>query len=98
MSTRGTNDERSTSTQVTDRATYQIGKTITVIANCDRNGGTGSITVAININGPLKTAEVMPYTAGTLAMYDTVFCSVYTTYPAVVIRCPLGPRRHLTTS
>ncbi len=51
VSIRATNDERSTSTRYTDSATYQIGKTITVMANCERNGGTGAITVTINING-----------------------------------------------
>ncbi|MDV3390476.1 phage tail tip fiber protein, partial [Salmonella enterica] len=39
VSIRETNDERSTSTRYTDSATYQIGKTITVMANCERNGG-----------------------------------------------------------
>ncbi|ELZ6221824.1 host specificity protein J, partial [Salmonella enterica] len=39
VSIRATNDERSTSTRYTDSATYQIGKTITVMANCERNGG-----------------------------------------------------------
>ncbi|EEF7363731.1 host specificity protein J, partial [Salmonella enterica] len=38
VSIRATNDERSTSTRYTDSATYQIGKTITVMANCERNG------------------------------------------------------------
>lgn len=51
VSIRATNDERSTSTRYTDSATYQIGKTITVMANCERNGGSGAITVTINING-----------------------------------------------
>ncbi|EBQ7736247.1 host specificity protein J, partial [Salmonella enterica] len=68
VSIRATNDERSTSTRYTDSATYQIGKTITVMANCERNGGSGAITVTININGQVKTAEVMPYTAGIPAM------------------------------
>ncbi|EGC1474200.1 host specificity protein J, partial [Salmonella enterica] len=44
VSIRATNDERSTSTRYTDSATYQIGKTITVMANCERNGGSGAIT------------------------------------------------------
>ncbi|EAA7138485.1 host specificity protein J, partial [Salmonella enterica] len=79
VSIRATNDERSTSTRYTDSATYQIGKTITVMANCERNGGSGAITVTININGQVKTAEVMPYTAGIPAMYQTVVFSVYTT-------------------
>ncbi|WP_173636636.1 DUF1983 domain-containing protein, partial [Salmonella enterica] len=35
VSIRATNDERSTSTRYTDSATYQIGKTITVMANCE---------------------------------------------------------------
>ncbi|EGP0733181.1 host specificity protein J, partial [Salmonella enterica] len=42
VSIRATNDERSTSTRYTDSATYQIGKTITVMANCERNGGSGA--------------------------------------------------------
>ncbi|EDZ7057487.1 host specificity protein J, partial [Salmonella enterica] len=79
VSIRATNDERSTSTRYTDSATYQIGKTITVMANCERNGGSGAITVTININGQVKTAEVMPYTAGIPAMYQTVVFSVHTT-------------------
>ncbi|EJI6667502.1 DUF1983 domain-containing protein [Salmonella enterica] len=83
VSIRATNDERSTSTRYTDSATYQIGKTITVMANCERNGGSGAITVTININGQVKTAEVMPYTAGIPAMYQTVVFSVYTTSPVV---------------
>lgn len=86
VSIRATNDERSTSTRYTDSATYQIGKTITVMANCERNGGSGAITVTININGQVKTAEVMPYTAGIPAMYQTVVFSVYTTSPVVDIR------------
>ncbi|EAB8210452.1 host specificity protein J, partial [Salmonella enterica subsp. houtenae] len=85
VSIRATNDERSTSTRYTDSATYQIGKTITVMANCERNGGSGAITVTININGQVKTAEVMPYTAGIPAMYQTVVFSVYTTSPVVDI-------------
>ncbi|EHE7112703.1 host specificity protein J, partial [Salmonella enterica subsp. enterica serovar Newport] len=44
VSIRATNDELSTSTRYTDSATYQIGKTITVMANCERNGGSGAIT------------------------------------------------------
>ncbi|EBD0709343.1 host specificity protein J, partial [Salmonella enterica] len=85
VSIRATNDERSTSTRYTDSATYQIGKTITVMANCERNGGSGAITVTININGQVKTAEVMPYTAGIPAMYQTVVFSVHTTSPVVDI-------------
>ncbi|HFV9734224.1 TPA: host specificity protein J, partial [Salmonella enterica subsp. enterica serovar Yarrabah] len=89
VSIRATNDERSTSTRYTDSATYQIGKTITVMANCERNGGSGAITVTININGQVKTAEVMPYTAGIPAMYQTVVFSVYTTSPVVDISVSL---------
>ncbi len=49
VSIRATNDERSTPpARYTDSATYQIGKTITVMANClKRNGGSGAITVTI---------------------------------------------------
>lgn len=89
VSIRATNDERSTSTRYTDSATYQIGKTITVMANCERNGGSGAITVTININGQVKTAEVMPYTAGIPAMYQTVVFSVHTTSPVVDISVSL---------
>ncbi len=98
VSIRATNDERSTSTRYTDSATYQIGKTITVMANCERNGGTGAITVTININGQVKTAEVMPYTAGIPAMYQTVVFSVYTTSPVVDISVSLRVRGQYTTS
>ncbi len=98
VSIRETNDERSTSTRYTDSATYQIGKTITVMANCERNGGTGAITVTININGQVKTAEVMPYTAGIPAMYQTVVFSVYTTSPVVDISVSLRVRGQYTTS
>ncbi|EEA8947060.1 hypothetical protein GMF98_22175 [Salmonella enterica] len=38
------------------------------------------------MNGQVKTAEVMPYTAGIPAMYQTVVFSVYTTSPVVDIR------------
>ncbi|ENX5567893.1 host specificity protein J, partial [Salmonella enterica] len=89
VSIRATNDELSTSTRYTDSATYQIGKTITVMANCERNGGSGAITVTININGQVKTAEVMPYTAGIPAMYQTVVFSVHTTSPVVDISVSL---------
>ncbi|EBH8640175.1 host specificity protein J [Salmonella enterica subsp. enterica serovar Thompson] len=95
---RATNDERSTSTRYTDSATYQIGKTITVMANCERNGGSGAITVTININGQVKTAEVIPYTAGLPAMYQTVVFSVYTTSPVVDISVSLRVRGQYTTS
>ncbi|EDT9220651.1 DUF1983 domain-containing protein [Salmonella enterica subsp. indica] len=98
VSIRATNDERSTSTRYTDSATYQIGKTITVMANCERNGGAGAITVTININGQVKTAEVMPYTAGIPAMYQTVVFSVYTTSPVVDISVSLRVRGQYTTS
>ncbi|EGJ2656931.1 host specificity protein J [Salmonella enterica] len=98
VSIRATNDERSTSTRYTDSATYQIGKTITVMANCERNGGSGAITVTININGQVKTAEVMPYTAGIPAMYQTVVFSVYTTSPVVDISVSLRVRGQYTTS
>ncbi len=60
VSIRETNDERSTSTRYTDSATSQIGNTISVMANCERSGGSGAITVTININGQVKTAEVIP--------------------------------------
>ncbi|EAW0635815.1 hypothetical protein LZ55_09015 [Salmonella enterica] len=79
-------------------ATYQIGKTITVMANCERNGGSGAITVTININGQVKTAEVIPYTAGLPAMYQTVVFSVYTTSPVVDISVSLRVRGQYTTS
>ncbi|MBE7329506.1 DUF1983 domain-containing protein, partial [Salmonella enterica] len=98
VSIRATNDERSTSTRYTDSATYQIGKTITVMANCERNGGSGAITVTININGQVKTAEVMPYTAGIPTMYQTVVFSVYTTSPVVDISVSLRVRGQYTTS
>ncbi|EAS7638633.1 host specificity protein J [Salmonella enterica subsp. enterica serovar Hartford] len=98
VSIRATNDERSTSTRYTDSATYQIGKTITVMANCERNGGSGAITVTININGQVKTAEVMPYTAGIPAMYQTVVFSVHTTSPVVDISVSLRVRGQYTTS
>ncbi|EAR6915325.1 host specificity protein J [Salmonella enterica] len=98
VSIRATNDERSTSTRYTDSATYQIGKTITVMANCERNGGAGAITVTININGQVKAAEVMPYTAGIPAMYQTVVFSVYTTSPVVDISVSLRVRGQYTTS
>lgn len=81
----------------TDSATYQIGKTITVMANCERNGGSGAITVTININGQVKTAEVMPYTAGIPAMYQTVVFSVYTTSPVVDISVSLRVGGQYTT-
>ncbi|EAO6531809.1 host specificity protein J [Salmonella enterica] len=97
VSIRATNDERSTSTRYTDSATYQIGKTITVMANCERNGGSGAITVTININGQVKTAEVMPYTAGIPAMYQTVVFSVYTTSPVVDISVSLRIGGRYTT-
>ncbi|ELN1230303.1 host specificity protein J [Salmonella enterica] len=97
VSIRATNDERSTSTRYTDSATYQIGKTITVMANCERNGGSGAITVTININGQVKTAEVMPYTAGIPAMYQTVVFSVYTTSPVVDISVSLRVGGRYTT-
>ncbi|EAM1733389.1 DUF1983 domain-containing protein [Salmonella enterica] len=97
VSIRATNDERSTSTRYTDSATYQIGKTITVMANCERNGGSGAITVTININGQVKTAEVMPYTAGIPAMYQTVVFSVYTTSPVVDISVSLRVGGQYTT-
>ncbi|EDF9709675.1 DUF1983 domain-containing protein [Salmonella enterica] len=97
VSIRATNDERSTSTRYTDRATYQIGKTITVMANCERNGGSGAITVTININGQVKTAEVMPYTAGIPAMYQTVVFSVHTTSPVVDISVSLRVSGRYTT-
>ncbi|HHA3656398.1 TPA: phage tail protein, partial [Salmonella enterica subsp. enterica serovar Muenchen] len=74
------------------------GKTITVMANCERNGGSGAITVTININGQVKTAEVMPYTAGIPAMYQTVVFSVYTTSPVVDISVSLRVRGQYTTS
>ncbi|WP_431188384.1 hypothetical protein, partial [Salmonella enterica] len=77
---------------------YQIGKTITVMANCERNGGSGAITVTININGQVKTAEVIPYTAGLPAMYQTVVFSVYTTSPVVDISVSLRVRGQYTTS
>ncbi|HED9079674.1 TPA: host specificity protein J [Salmonella enterica subsp. enterica serovar Enteritidis] len=98
VSIRATNDERSISTRYTDSATYQIGKTITVMANCERNGGSGAITVTININGQVKTAEVMPYTAGIPTMYQTVVFSVYTTSPVVDISVSLRVRGQYTTS
>ncbi|EAO9297903.1 DUF1983 domain-containing protein [Salmonella enterica] len=98
VSIRATNDERSTSTRYTDSATYQIGKTITVMANCERNGGSGAITVTININGQVKTAEVMPYTAGIPVMYQTVVFSVYTTSPVVDISVSLRVGGQYTTS
>ncbi|QXY85700.1 host specificity protein J [Salmonella bongori] len=98
VSIRATNDERSTSTRYTDSATYQIGKTITVMANCERNGGSGAITVTININGQVKTAEVMPYTAGIPAMYQTVVFSVYTTSPVVDISVSLRVSGQYTTA
>ncbi|ENF6204045.1 host specificity protein J [Salmonella enterica subsp. enterica serovar Lattenkamp] len=97
VSIRATNDERSTSTRYTDSATYQIGKTITVMANCERNGGSGAITVTININGQVKTGEVIPYTAGLPAMYQTVVFSVYTTSPVVDISVSLRVRGQYTT-
>ncbi|EDH5424210.1 host specificity protein J, partial [Salmonella enterica] len=97
VSIRATNDERSTSTRYTDSATYQIGKTITVMANCERNGGSGAITVTININGQVKTAEVMPYTAGIPTMYQTVVFSVYTTSPVVDISVSLRVGGQYTT-
>ncbi|EAT2861340.1 host specificity protein J [Salmonella enterica] len=97
VSIRATNDERSTSTRYTDSATYQIGKTITVMANCERNGGSGAITVTININGQVKTAEVIPYTAGIPAMYQTVVFSVYTTSPVVDISVSLRVGGRYTT-
>lgn len=97
VSIRATNDERSTSTRYTDSATYQIGKTITVMANCERNGGSGAITVTININGQVKTAEVMPYTAGIPAMYQTVVFSVHTTSPVVDISVSLRVGGQYTT-
>lgn len=97
VSIRATNDERSTSTRYTDSATYQIGKTITVMANCERNGGSGAITVTININGQVKTAEVMPYTAGIPAMYQTVVFSVHTTSPVVDISVSLRVSGRYTT-
>lgn len=97
VSIRATNDERSTSTRYTDSATYQIGKTITVMANCERNGGAGTITVTININGQVKMAEVMPYTAGIPAMYQTVVFSVYTTSPVVDISVSLRVGGQYTT-
>ncbi|EBC4451342.1 host specificity protein J [Salmonella enterica] len=97
VSIRATNDERSTSTRYTDSATYQIGKTITVMANCERNGGSGAITVTININGQVKTAEVMPYTAGIPAMYQTVVFSVHTTSPVVDISVSLRGSGRYTT-
>lgn len=76
----------------------RIGKTITVMANCERNGGSGAITVTININGQVKTAEVIPYTAGLPAMYQTVVFSVYTTSPVVDISVSLRVRGQYTTS
>ncbi|EKA1879154.1 host specificity protein J, partial [Salmonella enterica] len=97
VSIRATNDERSTSTRYTDSATWQIGKTITVMANCERNGGSGAITATININGQVKTAEVMPYTAGIPTMYQTVVFSVYTTSPVVDISVSLRVRGRYTT-
>ncbi|EBR9959041.1 host specificity protein J [Salmonella enterica subsp. enterica serovar Muenchen] len=97
VSIRATNDERSTSTRYTDSATYQIGKTITVMANCERNGGSGAITVTININGQVKTAEVMPYTAGIPSMYQTVVFSVHTTSPVVDISVSLRVSGRYTT-
>ncbi|ECP3228333.1 host specificity protein J [Salmonella enterica] len=97
VSIRATNDERSTSTRYTDSATYQIGKTITVMANCERNGGSGAITVTININGQVKTAEVMPYTVGIPAMYQTVVFSVHTTSPVVDISVSLRVSGRYTT-
>lgn len=97
VSIRATNDELSTSTRYTDSATYQIGKTITVMANCERNGGSGTITVTININGQVKTAEVMPYTAGIPAMYQTVVFSVHTTSPVVDISVSLRVSGRYTT-
>ncbi|EDQ1288675.1 host specificity protein J [Salmonella enterica] len=97
VSIRATNDERSTSTRYTDSATYQIGKTITMMANCERNGGSGAITVTININGQVKTAEVMPYTAGIPAMYQTVVFSVHTTSPVVDISVSLRVSGRYTT-
>lgn len=97
VSIRATNDERSTSTRYTDSATYQIGKTITVMANCERNGGSGAIIVTININGQVKTAEVMPYTAGIPAMYQTVVFSVHTTSPVVDISVSLRVSGRYTT-
>ncbi|EQB6690517.1 host specificity protein J [Salmonella enterica subsp. enterica serovar Newport] len=97
VSIRATNDERSTSTRYTDSATWQIGKTITVMANCERNGGSGAITVTININGQVKTAEVIPYTAGLPAMYQTVVFSVYTTSPVVDISVSLRVGGRYTT-
>ncbi|EIE0964648.1 host specificity protein J [Salmonella enterica] len=97
VSIRATNDELSTSTRYTDSATYQIGKTITVMANCERNGGSGAITVTININGQVKTAEVMPYTAGIPAMYQTVVFSVHTTSPVVDISVSLRVSGRYTT-
>ncbi|EKH9011562.1 host specificity protein J [Salmonella enterica] len=97
VSIRATNDERSTSTRYTDSATWQIGKTITVMANCERNGGSGAITVTININGQVKTAEVMPYTVGIPTMYQTVVFSVYTTSPVVDISVSLRVGGRYTT-
>ncbi|EBB7649159.1 host specificity protein J [Salmonella enterica subsp. enterica serovar Newport] len=98
VSIRATNDERSTSTRYTDSATWQIGKTITVLANCERNGGSGAITVTININGQVKTAQVMPYTAGIPTMHQTVVFSVYTTTPVVDISVSLRVNGQYTTS
>ncbi|EDW2188215.1 host specificity protein J [Salmonella enterica subsp. enterica] len=98
VSIRATNDERSTSTRYTDSATWQIGKTITVLANCERNGGSGAITVTININGQVKTAQIMPYTAGIPTMHQTVVFSVYTTTPVVDISVSLRVNGQYTTS
>ncbi|ENZ2879119.1 host specificity protein J [Salmonella enterica] len=98
VSIRATNDERSTSTRYTDSATWQIGKTITVLANCERNGGSGAITVTININGQVKTAQIMPYTAGIPTMHQTVVFSVYTTTPVVDISVSLRVNGRYTTS
>ncbi|ECE7752388.1 DUF1983 domain-containing protein [Salmonella enterica subsp. enterica serovar Ngili] len=98
VSIRATNDERSTSTRYTDSATYQIGKVITVLANCERNGGSGAITATININGQVKTAEIMPYTAGISTMYQTVAFSVHTASLVVDISVSLRVRGQYTTS
>lgn len=67
------------------------------MANCERNGGSGAITVTININGQVKTVEVIPYTAGLPAMYQTVVFSVYTTSPVVDISVSLRVRGQHTT-
>ncbi|ECJ2369096.1 host specificity protein [Salmonella enterica subsp. enterica serovar Enteritidis] len=50
------------------------------------------------MNGQVKTAQVIPYTAGLPAMYQTVVFSVYTTSPVVDISVSLRVGGQYTTA